>query len=319
MLGFLVRLLISAMLVGILFYTIDLSAVLENLLKVDREVFVFGCIAVFGLTFLSALRWKIVLSEMKKEVTYKEVWKITAIGTFFNQMLPSSIGGDGFRILLIRKVGLELSKATISVFIDRFSGLFAILMLSIFTLPVMVNVGGNMDFAVSVAFVILALFVGTIVLLYLETFVRPFVKLLHLSRAALHTNLVKIIDLIFDLSPYLRRILFGNTKSVAIFILSIMIQLGLISVAVALCFSIGVPIGVWQGFAVVAPALLLGALPISFAGWGVREGAMVFTLGVLGVDHGSALAISLLFGLSITLGGLPGGLVWLMFKSSLTP
>jgi len=56
-------------------------------------------------------------------------------------------------------------------------------------------------------------------------------------------------------------------------------------------------------------------VPISIAGWGVREGIMVVGFGYLGVASEASLALSILYGLSILVVALPGGIIW-MFKRS---
>ena len=63
---------------------------------------------------------------------------------------------------------------------------------------------------------------------------------------------------------------------------------------------------------VVIPAVMLVSMaPISFAGWGVREGAMIFGLGLLGIAATDALAVSVAFGILQLMLGLPGGALWL--------
>jgi hypothetical protein len=62
---------------------------------------------------------------------------------------------------------------------------------------------------------------------------------------------------------------------------------------------------------IVPPVTLLQLVPISLAGWGVREAALVVALGWFGVPAEAALAISVLVGLCLILVGLPGGLIWL--------
>jgi hypothetical protein len=57
--------------------------------------------------------------------------------------------------------------------------------------------------------------------------------------------------------------------------------------------------------------VLVSMLPVSVAGWGVREGAMVVALGAVGVDRATALTTSVLFGLALAATGIPGGLLWL--------
>ena len=51
-------------------------------------------------------------------------------------------------------------------------------------------------------------------------------------------------------------------------------------------------------------------LPISFAGWGVREGAMVTALGLVNIPINVSLASSILFGLFLLLISLPGSMLW---------
>ena len=60
------------------------------------------------------------------------------------------------------------------------------------------------------------------------------------------------------------------------------------------------------------PVLLVMTLPISIAGWGVREQAMVSAFALINVPGEGALALSIMFGLLGLIMGLPGGIVWLM-------
>jgi hypothetical protein len=55
---------------------------------------------------------------------------------------------------------------------------------------------------------------------------------------------------------------------------------------------------------------LATTLPISFGGWGVREGVLVLLLGRLGVPAAQALSVSLLFGVFGIVSLLPGLLIW---------
>ena len=60
--------------------------------------------------------------------------------------------------------------------------------------------------------------------------------------------------------------------------------------------------------------LLLSMLPISLAGWGVREGAMVMFFGLIGLSAKISLSASLLFGICMFLAALPGGVLWLIYR-----
>jgi len=56
---------------------------------------------------------------------------------------------------------------------------------------------------------------------------------------------------------------------------------------------------------------LVATIPVSIAGWGMREGAMVAALGVLGVSTSGAVTLSVLFGLGLIVVGMVGGIAWL--------
>ena len=70
--------------------------------------------------------------------------------------------------------------------------------------------------------------------------------------------------------------------------------------------------------AIMLPLILLVSMaPISIAGWGVREGAMIVALALVGVSDGDALALSVLFGLALLVIGVIGGVVWILSGDAL--
>src|SRR5262249_57857056 len=69
------------------------------------------------------------------------------------------------------------------------------------------------------------------------------------------------------------------------------------------------PLGNW--IMIVPPVMLIQLLPISLAGWGVREAVLVVALAPFGVPAEAGLAMSVLFGMCLIASGLPGGLIWL--------
>ena len=76
--------------------------------------------------------------------------------------------------------------------------------------------------------------------------------------------------------------------------------------------SIGLEITWFDCMVLMPPVLLVMTLPISIAGWGVREQAMVAAFALVNVPGEGALALSIMFGLLGLIIGLPGGIVWLI-------
>jgi len=100
-------------------------------------------------------------------------------------------------------------------------------------------------------------------------------------------------------------------------ILTASVLIHLLSILIVMIIAIGLGINVeFGGFFLMVPLVtLIMVVPISIAGWGVREGVMVVGFGYLGVSPELALALSILYGLSILVVALPGGIIW-MFKRS---
>ena len=61
--------------------------------------------------------------------------RYNVIGAFFNQTLPSSIGGDAVRLWLVARAGAGWRAATYSIFVDRAIGLVALAVLIVASLP----------------------------------------------------------------------------------------------------------------------------------------------------------------------------------------
>src|SRR5262249_8361581 len=78
--------------------------------------------------------------------------------------------------------------------------------------------------------------------------------------------------------------------------------------------TLGITIGPMAIAAVMSLVTLVVILPISIAGWGVREVSFVAVLGLLGVEREAALLLSLGVGLLTMLVRLPGAVLWLIAR-----
>ena len=97
----------------------------------------------------------------------------------------------------------------------------------------------------------------------------------------------------------------------AIVALAAIAQLGFIASVWLAARGLGIEAGLGDCLVVVPPVIIATLLPVSIAGWGVREGAMVFGFGLLGVAAADALALSILVGIANVAAGLPGAALWL--------
>jgi hypothetical protein len=72
------------------------------------------------------------------------------------------------------------------------------------------------------------------------------------------------------------------------------------------------PLDAMDSIFLVPPVMLITMVPISVAGWGVRESAMVAALSYAGIGNSQGLLVSVLFGMGSLVLGLIGGAVWIV-------
>jgi hypothetical protein len=99
-------------------------------------------------------------------------------------------------------------------------------------------------------------------------------------------------------------------------VFSLAAQLVTISAVFTLAMMMDLSVRLLDVVLVMPPVMLLSSLPISVAGWGVREGAMVIAFSLIDVPQEAALALSVQFALCGYLAATPGALAWLVEVNS---
>lgn len=246
-------------------------------------------------------RWERVVAAIDRAVLPWRLMKIVVISLFFNQVLPSTVGGDGMRVWLLRGQGRSIGLAFRSVLIDRLMGFFGALLLALtgalYLMAVLEDSGPGW-------FLALVSLAGLVLIAAAPLLIRGLGWLpVQAVRRSLE-NIAREVDLLARDKARLT-ILVGS---------SILGQIALSGSVFLLAQGLGLsldPIGV---LAVVPGIMIVSAIPISIAGWGVREGTMVVGLGLLGVARGDAALVSIAFGLLSLLLGLLGGVLWLIHR-----
>ena len=269
-----------------------------------------ACIgAILVLSLLVSWRWKLILRRMEAQLDYTECWRLVMIGLFFNQTLPSGIGGDALRVWLVGRAGLRLRVGFISVAADRMFALLAVLICMVITLPTLLRGPAAMPVAVLTT----AGVCGFLVLFGFDA-VHDFEGRFRLTSGGyrLPGLLERGADLARDLSRVMLLVLKDPGTGVLVLLLSVINQVALGTVVFLIAHALGADIGLGRTVILFTPAMLLSMVPISFGGWGVREAAMMWLFSGAGLSSSTALSISVVFGLVTTAAGLPGGVFWLV-------
>jgi uncharacterized membrane protein YbhN (UPF0104 family) len=101
-----------------------------------------------------------------------------------------------------------------------------------------------------------------------------------------------------NLAVDLTRFAGSSEPGVVLFASSGLITLGAIAVFWAIAHGLGLPLEFGASLLLLPVAMLLSALPISLAGWGIREAAVVAAFSLVGLAPSDALIVSVLYGVT---------------------
>src|SRR5438045_3964452 len=130
-----VKIALSAGLLYLALRGIDFSQVKARLAQINVGWIVASFATATLQLWLGAVRWRDVTSVCGTDLPLVRAFRFNLIGAFFNQTLPSAIGGDAMRLWLLGRSGAGWRTATYPVFIDRAIGLIALAVLVVGTLP----------------------------------------------------------------------------------------------------------------------------------------------------------------------------------------
>lgn len=300
------KILISIGLIGFLFYKIPASDILGVLRGASIPWFLLALFIGLVGFIVSAFKLFILLRLKNPRIAFSSVLRAYYVGFFFNNFMPTSIGGDVFKANELRKNDLSLEDVSAAVFLERFCGIFIIaLLLLFFSLP-----GFDM-FSVlrieGVEFILLAIAGGLI----------GAASLIYFYRQRIFNYLARE-----ELKKYfIFRKLAGLLESFFVYKYNFKIWFSVLGLSLAfhLIRVIGLIISVKVVYAQLsfAPALFiiifltfLGMIPISIGGLGVREGTITYFLVRFGISSPQALSVALLGLVGLYLNSLVGGFLY---------
>jgi glycosyltransferase 2 family protein len=292
------KLAVSVGLIMLILSKIDLGELKSRLLSPDTTALAVAILLAGVQVVVVAWRFGRVLAALGRTIGLTEAVTINMIGLFFNQSLPSTIGGDAMRIWRLIRSSAPLGVSVRGVLLDRITALIGIVILIALTLPLLFRIVDDrkpvMAFTVIVAIAIFGIVVA--------------VAIPRVPAALARWRMARGIGALLG---DLRRIVLQPRQSVPVLGVAVIGHLMTTVIVYSLARAYGVGVGYLECLVLVSPVTLISVVPISIAGWGVREGAMVAAFALVGIAAADALAISVAFGLLNILIGLPGGLVFL--------
>jgi glycosyltransferase 2 family protein len=280
---FVVKLVVSIILVRWLINNVDSASMIRTFRSFHWSTFVLAFASLWCAYILGAWRWKYIL--LKREFApfrFMDSLLIVAIANFLNQGLPGSIGGDVYRGFALTRLGFSRNWAIQSLLLDRAFGLFfmgALGVLSLFSFDVVFL---NQKELFPMYFVLGAICIG-------------FIIFCQLDRLPVTGKLRRLVSPIQSMASVSRKLF--QLHNMCFIIVGFALTIFLYLPVYLFARDLGYPLPLSAVLFVLPAVFLLASLPISFAGWGVREVAFVSLFKFFGLTSEQALSLSVAYGL----------------------
>jgi hypothetical protein len=304
----LLQIAVSLGLIAYVLSTIDLREVVRPIPR-SGWAYIAGIVALANLDRIwMAYKWNLLLKARGLVLPFVEVVKGYYIGTFWGIVLPSSLGGDAVRVYRTSSLTKAPEGILSSVVMERVLGLLSTLIMVGAGAAIYVWYLGRADWTMFVGMVaLLAVGLGLFWLSLQGSVAGRF----GLGTGSPDSGWRRRLAGLFSAYQAYRH----SPEVIARFII---LSLGEQCVPVVCMFLMSLALGLsvsLQAFFAVTPLIMgLSRIPISFDGYGVREGLYVYTLSQIGVPAGDALLVGFLAHVIGNVALLPGYL-W----SALTP
>jgi len=290
----LIRLLVTVSIFVLILHSINVHEIWKILHQANLGFLVVAFFMQFGSTTVSAYRWQLIMHNMNFGQSFSFYWRSYFKAMFFNQGLPTSIGGDVLRVLDVAGHGFRKRDSLYGVMLDRIAGLAALMLLNLIAYVF------NPDLLpVQVYYLTLSLVAAGLLGFVVATYIRRLRWLDSYPKLAIVKTLSEKLYQAFSAH---RILLLASSLLIPLLAMAGFFMTG---------WALGLRYNLETYFVIVPPAILLTVIPVSMAGWGVREGALVALFSFIGADKATVLTMSVLYGLTLIVVSLPGFLIYL--------
>lgn len=298
------KVIVSAGLIFWLVQGISLKEVFAAMRMVDlRLIFAALMLNFLGYT-ISINRWRILLKAQGVKASFLYLVQSYMSGVFFNNLLPSTIGGDAVRAYDSWRISGNKGQALSVIFVDRFTGTLALMVFA--TAAVFFFQTTHLKMPFLQWLLVGSVVVGSVVLWLV--FSTP------LSNNAGLRNASYIPKTILSLIGKIRSafaVFQGKHRALCWALgLSMLLQANVVTHYFVIAMAMGFSVEFYNYFYIIPLSLAVMAVPISINAIGVREGAFAFFLGMHGIETSEALAFAWIVYLVLIANGVLGGVIY---------
>jgi uncharacterized protein (TIRG00374 family) len=257
-------------------------------------------VTVLAAVLISAWKWGLILDARGHSLNYLRLLRHYFVGLFFNNVLPTTVGGDAVRAWETSKDTREVPEAVGSVVTERLIAGVALGITALLGLPFI-------DFSPRLWWLVglfLLIDVALVALFLLPKVAEGIVgKLVPPRLNGLHANISQTVQVV-------RATLKNRALFVKVALYSVAFQILVATVNACIFKAMGVQVSLAQCVIFTPMIFTVTMLPISLSGFGVREAAYWYFFSQVGVSQADAVAASLTFFVIVGIASLPGALLF---------
>ena len=305
------RVAVSVALIYYLLQQVSLGEILAVLSRtLDHWLFLLIATALpLGGCFIGVFRWRILLGGIGAQPGVLILLRALLVGTFFNQFLPSTIGGDAARSWWIKHSLGSVTQSLTVVALDRLIGLVGFCAVGLVAAGLRPSLVRELP-QFWIVVVVIAAIAGAVAALAHPAAAKVGRRLLSISvleaargKAALVYGGLAALGRAWD-------------RLIIAFLLSMALQFAIVVEYFMLSMALGMEVSLWA-FSVLIPIVtLISLLPVSVNGIGLREAALAVLGAPFGITVGDAVAMAWLFVFVHWLYAIFGGIIYLIGRGA---
>jgi uncharacterized membrane protein YbhN (UPF0104 family) len=295
---FVAKVAISILTLGIVVREVSVERVSAAWANIDLSWLLIALVIFWIAQVFSSLRAVFIARTLGGSLSLAASLRAHFIGLWFNQVFPTSLGGDVVKGAVLSR-GLGVGLAARTTILDRVSGFLFLLGSIVLLLPAYQILLHNLAATALLGGGALG------VLLVTGLLAR------YSGQIAARFAAVKLVSVVLSLFEDIYRFRRGRPLGEQAWT-SLIVHVNGIVTYCLIGRAIGVDVGMLDYFLLTPLVFLVALLPISLAGWGVREVGAVWIFSLAGIQAEQALAMSILFGLLLIVAGLPGLVLMLL-------
>lgn len=296
---------VSVALLAYLLSTTDLAALERKVRSADLVNMLAAVVCFVLMLALATWRWQMLLGALGAPAPIRRLTASYLVATFFNNFLPSNIGGDIVRVRDSSRLTGSVATSLAVVGIDRILGFGALYLLAAVAFLLAPPTVRGFAGARAVLLGLALLFGFLAYVFFREGTARWIMSATRLSSIEWARAQFEVVQgAVHAYRAKVTTIWIAGAASVILQALAVLYYL-------AVARGLGIPLPTGAAFLMVPLCTLLQAVPISFNGWGLREGLFALYFSQLGLPRPSALAFSLVGAGLMVLLSLSGAFVWM--------